>query len=83
MSGQNLRTCNKCGWVHFGVTKATLASLQMSDPASYMKCFRCANPASNFRQGLEADCPMGSTIQGIFVEDDGEAPATDESSLKD
>lgn len=71
---QNLRVCNKCNWVHFGITAAKIK--ESSSPAkeeAYMKCFRCGNSYLDFRCGSEKDCPMGSTIQGILTQvGDGE-----------
>ena len=68
MSSQNLRVCNKCNCVHFGITKTKIEeSPSGAKKESYMKCFRCGNSYIDFRRGSEKDCPMGSTIQGILT----------------
>lgn len=62
-------TCNKCGWVHVAVLREECA------PGTCLGCFRCGNPSNNFRPAKEGDSPTGSTIQGLVVDDDGEAAA--------
>ena len=75
----NNRTCNNCGWVHFGVTRAHAAEevarfneqfypAQKSSITQYERCERCGGSYLNFRVALSGDCPDGCTIGPIIVE---------------
>jgi hypothetical protein len=83
------RTCNSCGWVHFGVTRefaeAEVAKFNAyfdtlteekreacygnikSHIKNYEHCMVCGEPYTNFRDGVEGDCPYGCTLNPIIT----------------
>ena len=58
-------TCNKCGWVHMGLTPDAYLNLSPVHD-QYMNCWNCGNSYKDFRPAVEADAPAGVTLQPIM-----------------
>ena len=73
---RKLYSCNKCQWVHFGVSRTEGGDTSKN-------CFRCGNPHTDFSPSDGSGCPTGSTIQGILSEEGhGDIPASGQESGK-
>ena len=85
----NHRTCNACGWVHYGVTRKQAEksvkefnAFYDGQPAKVQACYRgpsvieqyercdcCGGSYKNMHEMRPDECPIGSTIGPIIMEE--------------
>lgn len=66
--GTQYAKCNRCGWVHFEVTREDAEGCveRGGSMDSYEYCFRCGNNYRDFSDSDGSEVPSGSTVQPII-----------------